>query len=100
MVFEVEVVHKVSLLSLSSIIITHKGSYRYYNMTTTKDISFEAFKPGASVIQVSGRNFTDNHGRVLDLRGANVGSSSKVYVALKPTLSITNTQTREAAIQN
>jgi hypothetical protein len=54
-------------------------------MLASKDISIEAFKPGASAIQVSGRNFSDNHGRVLDLRGANVSSSSKVYVSHFPT---------------
>jgi len=48
-------------------------------MSATKNISIEALKPGSSVIQVSGQYFTDNHGRILDFRGANVSSSSKVY---------------------
>jgi hypothetical protein len=40
----------------------------------------EAFRPDATSVQLDGRNFVDGHGRVLDMRGANVGSASKVYV--------------------
>jgi hypothetical protein len=69
-------------------------------MSATKNISIEAFKPGSSVIQVSGRNFTDNHGRILDLRGANVSSSSKVYVPSVLKRSRTNAQTTKATFQN
>lgn len=71
-------------------------SYSYITMAATKNISIEAFQPGASVIQVAGRNFTDNHGRVLDLRGANVSSSSKVYAPSVLCSSRTNVQTPEA----
>lgn len=39
---------------------------------------FELFVPTADSISISGRNFTDPLGRVLGLRGANVGSASKV----------------------
>ncbi|KAK4685812.1 hypothetical protein P7C73_g4320, partial [Tremellales sp. Uapishka_1] len=52
-------------------------------MTTqahTTPQSFAAFVPRASTIQTSGRHFIDEHGRVLDLRGANVGGASKVWV--------------------
>lgn len=75
-------------------------SYSYITMSATKNISIEAFKPGASVIQVSGRDFTDSHGRILDLRGANVSSSSKVYVPSVLHSSRTNVQTTEATFQN
>ena len=69
-------------------------------MSATKNISIEAFKPGSSVIQVSGRDFTDNHGRILDLRGANVSSSSKVYAPSVLSLSRTNAQTSKTTFQN
>jgi hypothetical protein len=49
-------------------------------MSSEKTTVQEAYKPAASNIEISGRDFIDNHGRVLDLRGANVSSSSKVYV--------------------
>jgi hypothetical protein len=49
-------------------------------MSNEKTTAKEAYKPGSSNIEISGRDFIDNHGRVLDLRGANVSSSSKVYV--------------------
>jgi hypothetical protein len=49
-------------------------------MSSEKTTIQEAYKPGSSTIKISGRDFIDNHGRVLDLRGANVSSSSKVYV--------------------
>lgn len=39
---------------------------------------FELFVPSADSIGISGRHFTDPLGRVLGLRGANVGSASKV----------------------
>lgn len=39
---------------------------------------FELFVPSADSIAISGRHFTDPLGRVLGLRGANVGSASKV----------------------
>jgi hypothetical protein len=45
-------------------------------------ITIEALEPSARNITINGRNFVDEHGRVLDLRGANVGSASKVYVAV------------------
>ena len=44
------------------------------------EVRIEPFHPHAGVIQLSGRHFIDEHGRVLDMRGANVGSASKVYV--------------------
>ena len=69
-------------------------------MSATKNISIEAFKPGSSVIQVSGRNFTDNNGRILDLRGANVSSSSKVYAPSVFCPSRTNAQTAKTTFKN
>jgi hypothetical protein len=44
------------------------------------EVSFEAYHPSAARISLRGRHFVDNHDRVLDLRGANVGSASKVSV--------------------
>lgn len=49
-------------------------------MSNEKTSVHEAYKPSSSNIEISGQYFVDNHGRVLDLRGANVSSSSKVYV--------------------
>lgn len=49
-------------------------------MSSEKAPMHEAYKPGSSNIEISGQYLVDNHGRVLDLRGANVSSSSKVYV--------------------
>lgn len=40
--------------------------------------TFELYVPSADSINISGRHFTDPLGRVLGLRGANVGSASKV----------------------
>lgn len=39
---------------------------------------FEVYQPSADSITISGRHFIDPLGRVLGLRGANVGSASKV----------------------
>ncbi|OCF33707.1 cytoplasmic protein [Kwoniella heveanensis BCC8398] len=40
--------------------------------------SFEPTSLSSKTIEISGRHFVDSHGRVLQLRGANVGGSSKV----------------------
>jgi hypothetical protein len=49
-------------------------------MSATEVMPAEAFYPNASNVRITGRDFVDQHGRVLDLRGANVSSASKVYV--------------------
>lgn len=41
-------------------------------------ITIQALELSARNISINGRDFVDEHGRVLDLRGANVGSASKV----------------------
>jgi hypothetical protein len=50
----------------------------YTVMASEQSTHMEPFRPQAPVISITGRHFTDTNGRVLDLRGANVGSSSKV----------------------
>jgi hypothetical protein len=40
----------------------------------------DTFYPSASNIQLFGRHFMDDHGRILYLKGANVSASSKVLV--------------------
>jgi hypothetical protein len=42
------------------------------------DTHIEAFRPSADSVRLEGRHFVDAHGRILDMRGANVGSASKV----------------------
>ncbi len=46
---------------------------------------FPLFSPTAGSINILGRHFVDQHGRVLLLHGANVGAASKVYVKLRGT---------------
>lgn len=41
---------------------------------------FTPFAPSSSKISILAGNFVDDHGRILHLRGANVGSASKVCV--------------------
>lgn len=43
---------------------------------------YQSARTGSDV-KIDGRHFIDPHGRALDLRGANVSSSSKVCVSLK-----------------
>ena len=48
--------------------------------TSTPDPpEFETYRPSSSSIKILGRHFIDTHGRILDLRGVNVGASSKSY---------------------
>lgn len=50
---------------------------------TTKEVpeqKLEPFHPTCANVSISGRNFVDPLGRILDLRGVNVGASSKMYV--------------------
>lgn len=52
-----------------------------HNMSATEtvaDTHIEAFRPSADSVRLDGRHFVDARGRILDMRGANVGSASKV----------------------
>ena len=40
---------------------------------------FDLHHPSSSSIQILGRHFIDQHGRILNLRGVNVGAASKMY---------------------
>jgi len=40
--------------------------------------TFPLHAPSAKTISINGRHFVDEHGRALLMRGANVGSASKV----------------------
>jgi hypothetical protein len=51
-------------------------------MTVKQTPPVDPLVPSVSNIRVAGRDFVDDHGRILNLRGANVSSSSKVYVLL------------------
>ena len=42
------------------------------------DTHIEVDRPSADSIRLDGRHFVDAYGRILDMRGANVGSASKV----------------------
>lgn len=56
-------------------------------MSSTEASTPDALVPSASNVRISGRDFVDQHGRILDLRGANVSSASKVYVLPRQTIS-------------
>lgn len=45
---------------------------------TAAPTELELYVPSAGNISISGRYFKDSYGRILGLRGANVGSASKV----------------------
>lgn len=59
--------------------------YSKLEMTTktSPQADTSAFKPSAKSISILGRHFVDDKGRILALRGANVGSASKVYVPVE-----------------
>jgi hypothetical protein len=46
------------------------------------EVDVQPFRPSAGEINILGKNFIDSRGRILHLRGANVGAASKVYVGV------------------
>lgn len=45
------------------------------------DFEFDLYSPTSGNLSVKDGNFVDSEGRVVQLRGVNVSSSAKVYVA-------------------